>query len=129
MAEHTIHLGEKIKRFRELLGVKQDALAVELGDDWNQKKVSMLEAKADIDPAMMEKVAQALKVPRQAIENFDTERVVHICSNTINSYDHAVGISNYGTFNPLDKIIELHKEKEALHERRLKEMEALYKGC
>ncbi len=38
MAEHTTHLGEKIKRFREMMGVKQDALAIELGDDWNQKK-------------------------------------------------------------------------------------------
>src|SRR5258708_1642386 len=43
MAENTIHQGRNIKRFREMLGVKQDALAMELGDDWNQQKVSLLE--------------------------------------------------------------------------------------
>ncbi len=28
-----------------MLGIKQEALAFELGDDWNQKKVSLLEQK------------------------------------------------------------------------------------
>jgi hypothetical protein len=33
-----IHEGRNIKRFREMMGIKQDALAAELGDDWSQKK-------------------------------------------------------------------------------------------
>lgn len=33
----TIHEGRNIKRFREMLGLKQDALAYELGEDWTQK--------------------------------------------------------------------------------------------
>jgi len=32
--------------------MKQDALADALGDDWNQKKVSLLEAKERIEPAI-----------------------------------------------------------------------------
>jgi hypothetical protein len=35
--EKTIHQGRNVKRFREMLGLKE-ALAFELGDDWNQKK-------------------------------------------------------------------------------------------
>lgn len=35
-----IHHGQNIKRFREMLNLKQDALAHELGEDWNQKKIS-----------------------------------------------------------------------------------------
>ena len=35
---HKIHQGRNIKRFREMLGIKQDALAYELGDDWNQQR-------------------------------------------------------------------------------------------
>ena len=39
--EKTIHQGRNVKRFREMLGIKQEALAFELGDDWNQKKISL----------------------------------------------------------------------------------------
>jgi hypothetical protein len=35
---NKIHQGRNVKRFREMLGIKQEALAYELGDDWNQKK-------------------------------------------------------------------------------------------
>lgn len=41
--ERTIHEGRNIKRFREMLGIKQDALAADLGDEWNQQKISLLE--------------------------------------------------------------------------------------
>jgi len=29
-----IHQGRNIKRFREMLGIKQEAFAIELGEDW-----------------------------------------------------------------------------------------------
>ncbi|MEX6690663.1 XRE family transcriptional regulator [Danxiaibacter flavus] len=107
--------------------MKQDALAIELGDDWNQKKVSMLEAKAEIEPALLEKVANALKVPKEAIENFDTEKAINIFSGTFNYHDNdnASIVSNNAIVNPLDKILELHKEKEALFERMLKEKDEM----
>ena len=44
-----------------MLGVKQDALAMELGDDWNQQKVSNLEQREVIDSAILEEVAKILK--------------------------------------------------------------------
>lgn len=40
MTTKNIHQGRNIKRFREMLGIKQEALAFELGEDWNQKKIS-----------------------------------------------------------------------------------------
>jgi hypothetical protein len=42
-------------------GIKQEALTYELGDDWNQKKISLLEAKETIEPNVR-RVAKALKV-------------------------------------------------------------------
>jgi hypothetical protein len=33
--EKTIHQGRNVKRFREMLGIKQEGLALELGDEWN----------------------------------------------------------------------------------------------
>ena len=50
MPNNKIHEGRNVKRFREMLGIKQDALAADLGDDWNQQRVSLLEQKETIDP-------------------------------------------------------------------------------
>ncbi len=70
---HKIHQGRNIKRFREMLGIKQDALAFELGDDWNQQKISLLEQKEAVESSLLQQVAQILKVPVEAFENFDEE--------------------------------------------------------
>ena len=49
--ERVIHQERNAKRFREMLGIKQEALTIELGEDWNQKKVSMLEGKGEVEAA------------------------------------------------------------------------------
>jgi transcriptional regulator with XRE-family HTH domain len=59
--ERKVHQGRNVKRFREMLGMKQEALAQELGEDWTQKKISLLEAKEEIEPALLEQVAKVLK--------------------------------------------------------------------
>ena len=53
--EHKIHQGRNVKRFREMLGIKQEALAFDIGGDWNQKKVSLLEQKEIIEDALLQK--------------------------------------------------------------------------
>ena len=121
-----IHEGRNVKRFREMLGIKQDALAADLGDDWNQQKVSLLEQKETIDPALLQQISAALKIPAEAIQNFDEEQAVNIISNTFN--DEAFSNSfNYGTihFHPIEKLIQLHEEKIALYERMLKEKDEM----
>ena len=120
--EQKIHEGRNIKRFREMLGIKQDSLAYELGEDWNQKKVSMLEQKETIDETLLEQIAAVLKIPAEAIQNFDEEKAVNFISSTFN--DNAVGVI-VNNYNPLDQIIKLHDEKIALYERMLKEKEEM----
>jgi hypothetical protein len=34
--ESKVHEGCDVKRFREMLGIKQDALTYELGEGWDQ---------------------------------------------------------------------------------------------
>jgi len=53
--EQKIHQGRNVKRFREMLGIKQDALAFDLGEDWNQKKISVLEQKEVVEYALLQK--------------------------------------------------------------------------
>ena len=120
----TIHQGRNVKRFREMLGIKQEALASELGDDWNQKKISLLEQKETIEPDLLEQVAMALKVPKEAIENFDESAAINIISNTFSDFkDNAIASAmNYQcSFNPIDKVVELFermlKEKNELIEK------------
>jgi transcriptional regulator with XRE-family HTH domain len=78
-----IHQGRNVKRFREMMGIKQEAFATELGDDWNQKKVSLLEQKETIEDDLLQQVAKALKVPVEAIKNFDEQAAI-VYFNTFN---------------------------------------------
>ena len=117
-----IHHGRNIKRFREMMGIKQEALAFELGADWSQKKISLLEQKEEIEEDLLTQVAEILKVPAEAIKNFNEDQVVNIISNTINNNDNASGNSLYNyypTFNPIDKLIEAMEENKKLYERLL----------
>ena len=123
--EQKIHEGRNVKRFREMLGIKQDALAYELGEDWNQKKVSMLEQKETIDETLLEQIAAVLKIPAEAIQNFDEEKAVNLisCNFSDNAmFNNRIEVQNN---NPLDQIIKLHEEKIALYERMLKEKEEM----
>ncbi|RXM39497.1 transcriptional regulator [Chryseobacterium sp. CH21] len=124
--EHTIHQGRNVKRFREMLGIKQEALALDLGDDWNQKKVSLLEQKEIIEDPLLKRISEVLKIPVEAFQNFDEEQAVNIISNTFgeNAFSNSF---NYGTinFHPIEKIVQLHDEKIALYERMLKEKDEM----
>lgn len=123
MSQSKIHQGRNIKRFREMLGIKQEVLAFELGEEWNQKKISLLEQKQDIETAILRQVSAILKIPVEAIENFDEESAINIISNIF--HDNSAAISNYPTFLPVDKIIEIHEQKIALYERMLQEKDAM----
>lgn len=124
VSNRNIHQGRNLKRFRELLGLKQDAMAIQLGEDWNQQKVSLLEQKERIDSDILGQVAAILKIPAEAIQNFDEEQAVNIISNTFDKVENSF---NFGTFNlhPIDKLMQLHEEKIALYERMLKEKDEM----
>ena len=126
--EHKIHQGRNVKRFREMLGIKQEALALDLGDDWNQKKVSLLEQKEIIEEPLLKRISEVLKIPVEAFQNFNEEQAINIISNTFHDFkDNSVASNmNYNcTFNPIDKIVELYDEKIALYERMLKEKDEM----
>lgn len=107
------HLGRKISRIRELRGMKQDALAAELGI--SQQAVSKIEQSEEIEDSTLEKVAKVLGVSAEAIKEYSDEAVFNIISNTFNntSSDNSTLIAsslNYQpTFNTVDKIVELYE--------------------
>lgn len=122
---NKIHEGRNIKRFREMLGIKQEALAMELGDDWTQKKISLLEQKDSVEPLLLQQVADALKIPADVFKNFDEEQAVNIIANTIDNGAIGYQRNDACVIHPIDMLVQLHEEKIALYERMLKEKDAL----
>ena len=118
--EQKIHQGRNVKRFREMLGIKQEALAFDLGNDWNQKKISILEQKDVIENDILKQISTSLRIPVEAFQNFDEEQAVNIISNTFN--DQSNGYNYYPTFNvnPIEKWIEALDEIKRLNLELLK---------
>ena len=123
--EQKIHQGRNVKRFREMLNIKQEALAYDLGKDWNQKKISMLEQKDVIEDNLLKQISAVLKIPVEAFQNFDEEQAVNIIANTFDNGSILNGINHNPTFHPIEKLVQLHEEKIALYERMLKEKDEM----
>ncbi|MBX2976612.1 MAG: helix-turn-helix transcriptional regulator [Ignavibacteriaceae bacterium] len=125
-----IHQGRNVKRFREMLGIKQDALAYELGDDWNQQKISLLEQKETIEANLLRQISDALKIPVEAIENFDEEQAVNVIANTYSFQefkDNAIasGFNYQPSFNPIDKMVELYERMLQQQKEMIEKLEKL----
>ncbi|MEP6931921.1 MAG: helix-turn-helix transcriptional regulator [Flavobacterium sp.] len=122
------HIGRNISRIRELKGMKQEALAMEIGV--SQQTISNIEASETVDKEKIEEIAKALGVTVEAIENFSEESIFNFFNNFYDnsSISGAQGINNNCTFNPLDKVVELYerlaqseKDKNEYLEKLLKE--------
>ncbi len=116
-----LHIGRKIERIRELRGMKQDALASEIGV--SQQTVSRIEQSENVDEEKLRLIAKALGVTVETIKNFNEEQVIY---NIQNNYDNAKQNINYQN-HPIEKITELYerllqseREKSALLEALLK---------
>ena len=124
------HMGRKIGRMHELLGVKQDIVADKLGI--SQQTVSKIEQSENVDDEMLEKMAKALGVNVEAIKSFDEESIVY---NIIqNNYEgatnntHSENPQYQCTFSPIDKLMEVVEENKKLYKELLKEKEAVLKS-
>ena len=117
MSETATHIGRKISRIRELRGMKQEVLALELGI--SQQAVSKMEQSEKIEDEILEKVAKVLGVPAENIKHFSDEAVINIISSTL--HDNSGSINNNCTlnFNPIEKLIEAMEENKRLYERLL----------
>jgi transcriptional regulator with XRE-family HTH domain len=110
METHTksnkVHIGRKISRIREIRGIKQDFLAIELGV--SQQTISKIEQSEEVEDVMLEKIAGVLGVSADAIKNFSEEVLIFHIQNM---HDNASAYQyNYQChYNPLDKVVELYE--------------------
>lgn len=142
-----VHHGRNIRRTREDKGIGQTELAelVHL----SQPTVSRYEMAKSIDDDMLSRFARALNVPAEYLKTLEENAptIIFENNNTVTNNDHAVssvGDNSMGnedsfnnkstsTVNPLDKVSELYerllaqeKEKVAVLEKRIRELEEKY---
>ncbi|MFB0497304.1 transcriptional regulator with XRE-family HTH domain [Mucilaginibacter sp. OAE612] len=124
-SDQTKHLGYKISMIRSLRGIKQEALALEVGI--SQQEVSQIEQTGHVDAEILNKIAIALRVSPDAIESFDDNLAIYTINNNVENNTFAdSSIAIQQEFNPIEKIIELYerllaseKEKAKLIETKL----------
>lgn len=106
---NKVHIGRKISRIREIRGIKQDFLAIELGV--SQQTISKIEQSEEVEDATLAKIANILGVSAEAIKQFNEESILSVISNTFTSNDNSTinAINLQPTFNPIDKVVELYE--------------------
>lgn len=105
---NSTEIGTKVQLIRKYFGVKQEALASELGI--SQQEYSKIEQQEDIEESTLSEIARALNVSPHVIKNFNVEKAIA----NIN-YSHT-GNSNPEFENtrvihvdPINKIVELYE--------------------
>ncbi|WP_281234747.1 helix-turn-helix domain-containing protein [Flavobacterium gelatinilyticum] len=121
------HIGRNISRIRELKGMKQDALAYEIG--LSQQTISSIEGSETVDKEKLEKIAQVLGVTVEAIENFSEENIFNYFNTFHESHGNFFGGNNNScTFNPLDKVVELYERLVQAEKDKNEYLEKLLNG-
>lgn len=122
------HEGSNLKRIREILGVKQDTLAMELGEGWNQQKISLLETRSVIPPLKLSRICKLLNITPDAVIYFNEEVAREIIVNVLKGCQPviaSIATGPDGTFNAFEKMIQLYELRISLYERIVKEKEEL----
>jgi len=117
------HHGHAIKRFRHTLSLNQYVLAEKMGI--SQALVSFYEQKKVIEDDMIEKFARALNITPVLIKELEEDPVTFIIENNTFEKGSIGNIAPYNSenfgnvYNPIDQILAISKEKQALYERML----------
>ena len=114
---NKVHIGRKISRIREIRGIKQDYLAVELGV--SQQTISKIEQSEEVEDSTLEKIATVLGVTVEGIKNFSEEAIFNYFNTFNDEVTHSFNTYHSCTFNPLDKLMEVVEENKSLYERLL----------
>lgn len=104
-------------QMRELLGVKQEAIAEKLGV--SQQAVSKIEQKEEVDEDTMTRVAKALGVSTESIKNLDEEATVYNIV-TQKTMPGTPGKQDDQKLNLLEKWMEAMEEIKNLYQQLLK---------
>lgn len=134
----NVHVGHNITRFRHLRGLKQETLADMIGV--TQQTMSHHEQQKVVNPDVLRRIATALNVPQDVLQNLEDDNTTFIIENNTFGDNDNIGMGAHieqdkqNVYNPMDKIIELMErllEREQQHceklEERISRLEKLIK--
>lgn len=75
------HVGRNLQRIRVYLGMKQEALASDLGV--SQQEISKIEKQDEIEDGLLTKIAEVLGISTDVIKDFDVEKAICNINKTI----------------------------------------------
>ena len=118
----NVHQGANVRKFRQLVGMKQTTFGEMLG--MNQQSVSRLEQKRVLEEDTLFKVANILHVAPDIIRNLEENPTsIVIENNTFQTGSSNVGVVENQRDNivnhPVDQLMALNKEQASLYERML----------
>lgn len=112
------HIGQNIRRIRELRGLKQDVLAMELGI--SQQTVSHLEQSETVAEEMLLKITSVLGVSRTAILQFSSDSFLDYCNsfqdNAIEGNQLQIPINSL-VIDLYERLLQAEREKLAYVEK------------
>lgn len=113
--------GANARRWREWRDVKQDVLAELIGV--SQATLSGYEKKSKLEPEVIEKIAQALDIPEEAITEVGEGTSINIFTGTWQ--DNAASQNYNPTFNPLEKVVELYERLLKAEQEKVAMLQAI----
>ena len=109
--ENRRHVGRNLQRIRVYLGMKQEALAADLGV--NQQVISKIEKQEEIEEGFLKRIAEVLGISEEVIKDFDVEKTIfNINHHNYKDANISEGATTYAIVqqkNPLEKIVELYE--------------------
>ena len=122
-----VHIGHNIQRSREIVGLKQLALAELCG--WSQQQMSKLENSEVVDDDTLEIVAEKLGVTPDFIKNFSEEKTVYYIQNhntfrDNSSTQHFKPQINNGSVDQLFQLLEKYLQDD---QKKTAQIESLTK--
>ncbi len=98
--EEKVHEGKNLKRIREIMGLKQDALGQKCESKFDQRRISEFENMWTIPEPTLQELADALGVTVEFIRAFSEEKAIYNIQHNHDFHDNSVANHNYQpTFN------------------------------
>ena len=116
--EKTVRIGPNIKFLRNLKGLKQETVAIELGI--SQAEYSLIENSDVIDDEIIFQIAKIFNVTAEVIKEFNENQAFYSIENkvdntTINENSHGI----HQVFSPIEKVVELYERLLASEKEKI----------
>lgn len=117
--EEKIHEGKNLKRIREIMGLKQDALGQKCESKFDQRRISEFENMWTIPEPTLQELADALGVTVEFIRSFNEEKAIYYIQhnqdtskqNSLNHFPTITYESDNKIAMLLEKLVEDDKVK------------------